>query len=64
MIRIEVERFNKGRVTNEWDFTPLINELKKDYPNIQELNGIAHLQENQFLITGKNYPYIYTVRLN
>lgn len=64
VIRIEVERFNKGRVTNEWDFNPLIHELKKDYPNIQELNGIAHLQENQFLITGKNYPYIYTVRLN
>ncbi|MDO5457712.1 MAG: glutaminyl-peptide cyclotransferase [Atopococcus tabaci] len=64
VIRIEVERFNKGRVTNEWDFTPLIHDLKKVYPNIQELNGIAHLQENQFLVTGKKYPYIYKLYLN
>lgn len=64
IIRIEVQRFNKGRVTNEWDFTPLVRELKKDYPDIQELSGIAHLQGNQFFITAKNYPYIYKVQLN
>lgn len=63
IIRIEVERFNRGRVTNEWNLTPLVSKLKKDYPAAQELNGIAHLQENHFFITGQNFPYMYQVQL-
>lgn len=64
IIRIEVERFNKGRVTNEWDFEPFVSELKKEYPDVQNLNGIAHLHGNQFFITGQYFPYMYQVQLN
>ncbi|MEY8463606.1 glutaminyl-peptide cyclotransferase [Streptococcus merionis] len=48
-----------GRISEYFDLTPLLNSLqltKEKYPTLNYLNGIAHVSERKFLITGKHYP--------
>ena len=42
------------RVEKIFNCTELINYCKKINRNINELNGIAHIKDNLFLILGKN----------
>lgn len=64
LVRIELSRFNRGRATETWDVTDLVEDLSSNHPDINELNGIAHIEEDRFYITGKNFPTLYEVRLN
>lgn len=50
-----------GQVTNTYDLA----SLKPSDPNVDVLNGIAHIPgTNEFLVTGKNWPTIFRVRFN
>ncbi|WP_147579956.1 glutaminyl-peptide cyclotransferase [[Clostridium] ammoniilyticum] len=51
------------RVEKIFNCTELINYCKKINRNINELNGIAHIKDNLFLILGKKLPRIFLVRL-
>lgn len=51
------------RVERIFNCAELINYCKKINRNINELNGIAHIKDNLFLISGKNWPRIFLVRL-
>lgn len=64
IIYIQAGRWNRGRVTHEWDLTDLVNNLKKEAPHINELNGIAHLGGHRFYVGGKNFPYLYEIELH
>lgn len=53
-----------GEVVAIYDLKPLIYsvELEDDeIENMDTLNGIAHIENGLFYITGKRYPYIYEV---
>ena len=51
------------RVERIFNCAELINYCKKINRNINELNGIAHIKDNLFLISGKNWPRIFLVLL-
>lgn len=52
-----------GEVVQLYDFSPWVNELEKQFP-IDTLNGIAHIEDNRFFITGKYYPVVWEMQLN
>lgn len=47
-----------GKVIKFLDFSKKVAELRKKYPDMDVLNGIAYDGKNLW-ITGKNWPYIY-----
>lgn len=50
-----------------YDISPLLKALNLDkshYPDLNVLNGIAHLDQQRFLITGKLYPLMLEVVLD
>lgn len=56
-----------GSVTKMFDVGPLLEDLDLDpqlEDNIDSLNGIAHIEDDEFLLTGKYYPVIFQVKLN
>lgn len=56
---------NVGKIINRWDLTPLVDTLVfNDTIADRVLNGIAHIEGNQFYVTGKLYPVIWKVMLN
>lgn len=52
-----------GKTEKIFDYTALIRFCKRINRNINELNGIAHIKDNYFLISGKNWPRIFLVQL-
>lgn len=53
-----------GKVVGQYDFTNLVNEARKIYPNADVLNGIAFDSSNgKIYITGKKWPKLYEVAL-
>ena len=53
-----------GKVVGRLDLSPLVNEIKRMYPNTQELNGIAYDKNSKgILVTGKYWPKSYLIRL-
>ncbi|WP_438838841.1 glutaminyl-peptide cyclotransferase [Streptococcus pluranimalium] len=56
-----------GQIVTVYDLAAIMMKLQLDkvrYPYIDFLNGIAHLENNQFIITGKLYPFMMIVTLN
>ncbi|MCB9202603.1 MAG: glutaminyl-peptide cyclotransferase [Flavobacteriales bacterium] len=51
-----------GEVIETYDFSELVNKNKTNIEGV--LNGIAHVKDNQFLVTGKNWKTIYKVILD
>lgn len=62
ILQIDLE---SGDVVARYDLGPLIqdqlNEL--ELAQIDSLNGIAHIEGDRFVVTGKLYPYLFEVRL-
>jgi glutaminyl-peptide cyclotransferase len=53
-----------GKVVGRIDLSPLAGEIERMYPTANELNGIAYDKNSKaFLITGKNWPKTYLIRL-
>lgn len=53
-----------GKVGGRLDLTPLANDVRKSYPQVDVLNGIAwHPGTRSFLVTGKHWPYIYILKI-
>lgn len=53
-----------GEVVRKWDLTPLVETLSFSDSNPDRvLNGIAHIEEDEFYVTGKLYPVIWRVQL-
>lgn len=64
IIKISPEQ---GTVLKVYDLSEIMEELhlnKKFYPDIDFLNGIAHLQQSRFLLTGKLFPLMMEVILD
>ena len=58
---IAVIELPSGRVSHYLDFTRKVAEIKRKYPDVDVLNGIAYDGKNLW-ITGKNWPWIYKIR--
>lgn len=55
---------NKNEVIDRLDFTDMVNEVLRSYPDANVLNGIAYNPISQnVLITGKLWPKSYLVKL-
>ncbi len=53
-----------GKVVGRLDLSTLADEIKRMYPGTAELNGIAYDKNSKsFLVTGKNWPKSYLIRL-
>lgn len=53
-----------GKVVGRLDLSVLVDEIKRMYPNTQELNGIAYDKNSKgILVTGKYWPKSYLIRL-
>jgi len=53
-----------GKVVGRLDLTSLANDVRKSYPQVDVLNGIAwHPGTRSFLVTGKHWPYIYILKI-
>lgn len=58
IVKIDI---STGKVVKRYNFTFLVDTLKED---VDVLNGIAHIKDNYFYISGKFYPLIWEVQLN
>lgn len=55
---------SSGKVVGRLDLSAQVDEIKRMFPNTNELNGIAYdKNSNALLITGKNWPRSYLIRL-
>ena len=56
----------EDKVVDQYDVRSIIDETmdEEQIASIDTLNGIAHIKDNEFYITGKLYPYIYKVTLD
>ena len=53
-----------GKVVGRLDLSAQVDEIKRMFPNTNELNGIAYdKNSNALLVTGKNWPRSYLIRL-
>lgn len=52
----------QGEVVKIYDLTPWVSELGLSDPN-DVLNGIAHISEDRFYVTGKRFPVIWEMEL-
>jgi glutamine cyclotransferase len=53
-----------GKVVGRADLSPLTEEVRRMYPNIDYLNGIAYdVNSKAFLVTGKNWPKAFLIRI-
>ncbi len=54
-----------GKVVGKLNLDSIADEAKKNYPESNEMNGIAYNPVTKsFFITGKNWPSIYEIKLN
>ncbi len=58
---IAVIELPSGKVQKYLDFTDKVNDLRKKYPDMDVLNGIAY-DGKDLWITGKNWPQIYKIK--
>uniref|UniRef100_UPI0013D49244 glutaminyl-peptide cyclotransferase n=1 Tax=Fibrobacter succinogenes TaxID=833 RepID=UPI0013D49244 len=58
---IAVIELPSGRVSYYLDLSRKVAELKRKYPDIDVLNGIAYDGKNLW-VTGKNWPQIYKLK--
>jgi len=58
---IAVISLPSGKVIHYLDLSRKVAELKRKYPEIDVLNGIAYDGKNLW-VTGKNWPYIYRIK--
>ena len=63
IIKIDTDQ---GQVVDQYDVRSIIDETmnEEQISSVDTLNGIAHIEGNEFYITGKLYPYIYKVTLD
>ena len=55
---------SNGKVVGRLDLSAQVDEIRRTFPNANELNGIAFdKNSNALLITGKNWPRSYLIRL-
>ncbi|MGY4105763.1 glutaminyl-peptide cyclotransferase [Ignavigranum ruoffiae] len=56
---------SSAEVVDKYDIRPIIDQTMNDeeLAKIDSLNGIAHIKDQEFYLTGKLYPYIYKVIL-
>ncbi|UXZ04648.1 glutaminyl-peptide cyclotransferase [Moraxella nasicaprae] len=52
-----------AKVVKTYDFTTLVSPLNLQKPEYV-LNGIAHLNDDRFIITGKYFPVAWEIQLN
>ncbi|MGF3183099.1 glutaminyl-peptide cyclotransferase [Facklamia sp. P12945] len=55
-----------GQILKTYDLTPMLDQLDltaEQRETMDVLNGIAHIEADQFYLTGKNYPLIFKVEL-
>jgi len=53
-----------GKVVGRLDLSPITEEVRRMYPNIDYLNGIAYdTNSKAFLVTGKNWPKAFLIRI-
>lgn len=53
-----------GKVTGRIDFSQVVNDVESKYPNTHFLNGIAfNPATGNLLVTGKNWPSYFEIRL-
>lgn len=53
-----------GKVVGRLDLSPVTEEVRRMYPNIDYLNGIAYdVNSKAFLVTGKNWPKAFLIRI-
>ena len=57
---IAVISLPSGKVIRYLDLSRKVAEVKRKYPDVDVLNGIAYDGKN-FWITGKNWPWIYKI---
>lgn len=54
-----------GNIIATWDLSELVEELDfEDQDPNRVLNGIAHIKNNEFYVSGKRFPVIWHLRLN
>ncbi|HTF21464.1 MAG TPA: glutaminyl-peptide cyclotransferase [Chryseolinea sp.] len=55
---------SNGKVVGRLDLSAQVDEIRRTFPNTNELNGIAFdKNSNALLVTGKNWPRSYLIRL-
>lgn len=62
VIKIDVA---SGEVVKVYDLEPIVYSIEMNDDEIRQmdtLNGIAHIDGDEFYLAGKNYPYLYKVR--
>ncbi len=53
------------RVVGKINLSPLVNEIKRKFPDADVLNGIAYNENTgDFLITGKLWPKAYWIKID
>ncbi|MDO5047189.1 MAG: glutaminyl-peptide cyclotransferase [Anaerococcus sp.] len=62
VIKIDLD---KEKIVKVYDFTPILDKYLNDdeKERVDEFNGIAHIKDDEFYLTGKLYPKIFRVRL-
>ena len=58
---IAVIELPSGKVSHYFDLSRKVAEIKRKYPDVDVLNGIAYDGKNLW-ITGKNWPWIYKLK--
>lgn len=54
-----------GKVVGKMDFSAMTNQIKNQYPDSQEFNGIAYDSiTKKVYVTGKKWPKLYEIRIN
>jgi glutamine cyclotransferase len=55
---------SSGKVVGRIDLDSISREIENKYPETNGLNGIAfNKKNNSFLVTGKNWPFFYEIKL-
>ena len=55
---------SSGKVTGRMDFTNMIEQVNRLYPEAEEFNGIAYDSTTQKVyVTGKKWPRLYEIKI-
>ncbi len=53
-----------GKVIGKMDFSKLTDQIKNQYPDAQEFNGIAYdSTTKKVYVTGKKWPKLYEIKI-
>ncbi len=64
LIYIETGRFNRGRLTNDWELDDWAQTISQDYPDFQDFNQLAPISEEDFYISADQLPLQYEIELH